>query len=94
MELRGEIVALNEQTLQLHHLTPAASALWRDLDGTSSLKQISSLLARAEATDETRLEAEIIRLASELFDLDLVAINHRDRQAHLAPPDPSHRPLS
>jgi hypothetical protein len=59
VELDGEAVVYDEETMDLHHLNPTATIVFRLCDGTETISQIAGDISAAFAVPLEEVEPQI-----------------------------------
>jgi PqqD family protein of HPr-rel-A system len=65
VELDGEAVVYDESTGNLHHLNPTATIIFNLFDGSSSVKELASLIEEQFAVPTAEVEPQIRGLIRE-----------------------------
>lgn len=71
-ELAEELVVLDPDTADLHHLDAAATVVWRLLEGHTDLDSLVETVAAAVGTEVDRVGDDVAQLVEQLFGLGLL----------------------
>lgn len=66
VELEGEALIYDESNDNLHHLNPTATLIFNLFDGSTTIKDLATLLGEQFEISSDEAEAEIRRLTKEL----------------------------
>lgn len=74
VEVDGEIVAIEPEHEEVHHLDPAASLLWRALDSEVTLDELAADVADVFNIRFEQARADVLTFANRLLDAGLASV--------------------
>ena len=66
VEVEGETIIYDPVAEMLHHLDRIATIVWRELDGSTPLQELTSDLADVFETEQEVVATDVLRLARQL----------------------------
>jgi pyrroloquinoline quinone biosynthesis protein D len=70
----GETIVVHEESARLHHLDSVASSVWRQLDGSRTVGEVTASLAEAFDAPPAQIEADVRDLIGRLVENGLLEL--------------------